>query len=323
MSTVPNHRKTIFLTCILCVLIILISPWIGSTSWRQLTNFIFWQIRAPRVIAGVGIGATLAITGAAFQSLFGNPLATPSTTGTTAGASLGALVALLVLSSTTWFHEYTVSLCAFLGAMAVTVPLSMLSTKRNMHMANVLLAGIALSLASSAITTGLQFQADIAATYRAVQWSLGSLSQVGYENIFLLLPLCILSCFGILWHTAELQSLIFGEEQAFTQGVDIEKIRFRVLFFGGLGVAVSVAWCGPIAFIGLIVPHIVRKICNNSRRILLPMSGVVGATFLVLCDAVARVILSGRELPVGVLTALIGAPLLIMLVVYKRNHDYL
>jgi len=131
--------------------------------------------------------------------------------------------------------------------------------------------------------------------------------------------LCSIACIGILWQTKALETMISGEEHAFTQGVDIRTVRSMVLFFGGLGVAVVVAWCGPIAFIGLVVPHIVRMIFNNTRRILFPMSAVVGATFLVLCDAIARIVFKGYELPVGVLTALVGAPMLIFLVINRRR----
>jgi iron complex transport system permease protein len=311
--------KRLGIVVFLSLIVIFFAPWIGSTSRIDLTDFIFWQLRAPRVIAGFVVGATLGITGAAFQSLFGNPLATPSTTGTTAGASLGALVAILLLPNESIVHLFGVSFFAFVGAMVVSIAITVLATKRNMHIEDILLAGIALTLAAGAVTTGLQFQADMASTYRAVQWSLGSLSQVGYDSTIYLFPLCLAACIGILWQTRALETMISGEEQAFTQGVSIQRVRSAILFFGGLGVAVSVAWCGPIAFIGLVVPHIVRLTFNNTRRILLPMSGVVGGAFLVFCDAIARIIFSGQELPVGVLTALIGAPLLIFLVVNRRR----
>ena len=309
----------ITIVILLCVLIVLLAPWVGSTARIDLTDFIFWQLRAPRVLTGVAVGATLGITGAAFQALFGNPLATPSTTGTTAGASLGALTALILIPRDSWLQDLGVSFFAFVGAIVVSILIVVFATRRNMQMADILLVGIALTLASGALTTGLQFQADIAATYRAVQWSLGSLAQVGYEATFSLFPLCAISCIGILWQTKALETMIFGEEHAFTQGVNIRYVRTMVLFFGGLGVAVTVAWCGPIAFIGLVVPHIVRMIFNNTRRILFPMSALMGASFLVLCDAVARVLLDGVELPVGVLTALIGAPVLVLLVLNRRS----
>ena len=309
----------IIIVCFLCLCIIAVAPWIGSTSHIDLTDFIFWQLRAPRVLTGAIVGCTLGVTGAAYQALFGNPLATPSTTGTTAGASLGALCALLLFPSEGWFVDVGVPFFAFFGAMIVSIPLALLASKRSIHIEDILLAGIALTLASGAVTTGLQFQADIAATYRAVQWSLGSLAQVGYQSTYFILPLCSIACAGVLWQTKALETMISGEEQAFTQGVDIRWVRSTVLFFGGLGVAITVAWCGPITFIGLVVPHIVRILFNNTRRILFPMSGIVGAAFLVLCDAISRILLDGRELPVGVLTALIGAPILIFLVLRRRR----
>ena len=311
--------KRVVITSIICIAIILCAPWIGSTAHIDLTDFIFWQLRAPRVMTGAVVGLTLGLTGAAFQALFGNPLATPSTTGTTAGASLGALCALLLFPDEGWYHELGVPFFAFVGAMAVSIPITILASKRNMHIEDVLLAGIALTLASGAITTGLQFQADIAATYRSVQWSLGSLAQVGYKSTLYLLPVCALACCGIFWQTKALETMIAGEEQAFTQGVNIQRVRSIVLFFGGLGVAITVAWCGPIAFIGLVVPHIVRMIFGNRRRVLFPMSGITGAAFLVLCDSLTRILLGGREIPVGVLTALIGAPVLIFLVFRRRS----
>ena len=191
--------KRILVVIFLCVVIVFLAPWIGSTARIDLTDFIFWQLRAPRVLTGVAVGATLGLTGAAFQALFGNPLATPSTTGTTAGASLGALTALILLPRDSWLQDLGVSFFAFAGAIVVSILIVIFATRRNMQMADILLVGIALTLASGALTTGLQFQADIAATYRAVQWSLGSLAQVGYDATFSLFFLCAISCIGILW----------------------------------------------------------------------------------------------------------------------------
>ena len=307
------------LVCIFCILCLLSAPWIGSTSYLDLTSFIFWQLRAPRVLTGVVVGATLGLTGAAFQALFGNPLATPSTTGTTAGASLGALSALLLFPNEGWVRELGVPFFAFVGAMAVSIPIALLATKRTLYMDDLLLAGVALTLTSGALITGLQFQADLASTYRAVQWSLGSLAQVGYDSMSFFFPLCGIACIGILRHIRALETLISGEEHAFTQGVDVHSTRSRILFFGSLGVASTVAWCGPIAFIGLVIPHLFRMLFKQNRRLLFPLSTLIGGTFLVMCDAIARVILDGRELPVGVLTAFIGSPMLIFLILNRRH----
>ena len=152
-----------------------------------------------------------------------------------------------------------------------------------------------------------------------MQWSLGSLGQVGYAGVSGLLPLTAVCCAGVLFQRRALEALVSGEERAFSQGVDVARVRSFVLILGSLGVAACVAWCGPIAFVGLVVPHIVRLSLGSVRRILLPMSGVAGAAFLVTCDAVARVIVPGVELPVGVVTAAIGAPLLIFLVLTRNR----
>ena len=299
------------------VLVIALAPWIGSTSLSELSDFIFWQLRFPRVLSGILVGATLGITGAAFQALFGNALATPSTTGTTAGASLGALAALVLLPVSWTANGWTLVAMAFAGALAISIPVAAFA--RRARIDDVLLAGIAFTLAAGSVTTGLQFKADIAATYRAVQWSLGTLAQIGYQGTWVLLPFAVISVIGLLLQTRALESLVAGEEQAFSQGVDVAKVRMRVLLLGALGVAACVAWCGPIAFVGLVVPHLVRLGLGSVRRVLIPMSGVVGAAFLVLCDSVARVLLSGQELPVGVLTAAVGAPMLIWMIVRQRR----
>jgi iron complex transport system permease protein len=302
-----------------CIALVFVSPFLGSLGPEEAQDFIFWQLRIPRTIVGALVGLNLGLTGAAFQCLFGNPLATPSTTGTTAGAALGALFALVLLPPALSFGGYALIICAFLGALMVAGPVAVFAARQQARLEDVLLAGIALTLAAGALTTGLQFQADLAATHRAVQWSLGSLSQVGYEGIKPLLPVTILCSAALLRQTKGLESLIAGEERAFSQGVDITKLRIWVLGAGSLGVATCVAMCGPIAFVGLVVPHIVRLGLGSARRRLLPMSAISGAAFLVVSDTIARNILPVQELPVGVITAAIGAPLLIWLILRRRT----
>lgn len=301
------------------VVVLLVAPLIGPLPAPEVASFVLTQLRIPRVLVGAEVGACLGVVGAAFQAIFRNPLATPSTTGTTAGAALGALGA-LVLLPVAWTHATTVvAVCAFVGAVAVAWPVATLASSGRARIEDVLLAGVAMTLAAGALTTGLQVQADQAATFRAVRWSLGSLAQVGYGGAGILLPIVALSLFATLGRTRALQAMVGGEARAFSQGVDVRRVRTEVLFAGALGVAASVAWCGPIAFVGLVVPHLVRLSLGPTRRVLLPMSGLVGAAFLVLCDTVARAAIPGRELPVGVLTAAVGAPLLVFLVLRRAR----
>ena len=248
---------------------------------------------------------------------FGNPLATPSTVGTTAGAVLGALVAVVLLDGGVVGGVSVLALAAFLGALAVTLVVAMVASSGRASTSDVLLAGIAITLAASAMASGLQFQADMAATFQAVRWSLGHLGQLGFDGLWTLLPFAIVAIVAIISQTRALDAMVAGEALAETQGVDVVRVRTLVLGVGALGVGATVALCGPIAFVGLIVPHLVRLWLTGSRRVLLPMSALVGAALLVLCDGLARVLLDGRELPVGVLTAALGAPLLLWLVVAR------
>ncbi|MBX2804220.1 MAG: iron ABC transporter permease [Myxococcales bacterium] len=306
-----------WLLAALCLAVVAVAPWIGPTPAPEAAAFVIEQIRIPRVLTAVLVGACLGVVGAAFQALFGNPLATPSTTGTTAGATVGALVALVLFPVQTTASSIGVAACAFLGACLVALAVAALAAGGRARIEDVLLAGVAATLAAGAVSTGLQVTADEAATFRAVRWSLGSLSVVGYHTPSVLMPGVAVSLAVVLGRVRALDAMVLGEATAYSQGVDVRRVRVEILVGGALGVAACVAWCGPIAFVGLVVPHIVRLTLGASRRVLLPMSGLVGAAFLVACDTVARTAWTGRELPVGVLTAALGAPLLIALVLSR------
>jgi iron complex transport system permease protein len=300
-----------------CLGALVIAPWLGA-ALPDDGGFVLYQLRVPRVLLASLVGAVLGIVGAGYQAVFDNALATPSTVGTTAGAALGALTALILLPEASTVATPVVALSAFAGASVVTVGITALAAS-GARTEDVLLAGIALTFASSALTAGLQIQADQAATFRAMRWSLGSVKAVGYDGVALLLPFAAVTVALLLSQTRELDAMAAGHERARTQGVDVVRTRTLVLGGGALGVGAATAWCGPIAFVGLVVPHLVRRWLGASRRILLPMSALTGATYLVLADALARSLLAGRDLPVGVLTAAVGAPVLIALVVRRAR----
>ena len=300
---------------VLLVAAVLVGPRLEGAQGQ----FIVWQLRVPRVLVGMLVGATLALVGAVFQALFQNPLATSDTVGTTAGATVGALFALVLDSSRTVQGLPLVTVCAFAGALSGSLLVASFASSRTAHSSDVLLAGIAVTLATSALASGIQYVSDSRALFAATQWSLGQLPQVGYRGVLLLLPLCALSCTLLLLLTRPLQAFALGEDLAHSQGVDVPRLRLFALGLGSLGVAACVAWCGPIAFVGLIVPHLVRRFIGSSYRVLLPMSLFVGAALLVTCDAFARLIVPGRELPVGIVTAALGAPTLVFLVARGRR----
>jgi len=303
---------------IVCLLWLVAAPFAGAALEGEGSRFILVQLRLPRMLVGAIVGVSLGLTGAAYQALFDNPLATPSTVGTTAGAALGAL-AVLVLLPGEQMGLPIVFVAAFAGALAVTFAIAAVASSGRASINDVLLAGIAITLATGAVTTGLQFQADMAATFEAVRWSLGHLTQVGYRGVMMLGPVVAVCSIVLLLQVRALESMLGGEQRAHAQGVDVRRTRTICLAFGAIGVGACVAWCGPIAFVGLIVPHMVRLGLGATRRVLLPMSALVGASFLVLCDSLARWVLPGQDLPVGVVTATLGAPLLVFLVTRRTR----
>jgi iron complex transport system permease protein len=309
----------VLLTVVCVLLICSAAVFIGPDFSGEQARFVLWQLRVPRIVAGVFVGATLGLVGAAFQALFQNDLATPSTVGTSAGATLGALVALVFSVGGNVDFLPVTTLFAFVGALVASFAVALVAMRGRAQMSDVLLAGIAVTLASAALAQGVQAVADMRALFAATQWSLGQLPQVGFSGLELLTPLVFLSMALVLSQLRPLSALALGEEVAHAQGVAVRKVRVTLLIGGALGVAACVAWCGPISFVGLIVPHIVRRTSGPQLRTLLPLSAVAGAGFLVASDTVARIIWAERELPVGVVTASLGAPTLFWLVLRRRS----
>jgi iron complex transport system permease protein len=187
------------------------------------------------------------------------------------------------------------------------------------RVSDVLLAGIAITLAAGAISQAVQHLADARAVFSAAQWALGQLPQVGYRGVAVLLPFTGVTLVVLLSQTRALQAVTAGEDLARTRGVPVARMRALILLVGSMGVGASVAWCGPIAFVGLLVPHLVRLTLGAEQRVLLPMSALLGSAFLVACDVLARTLTWGSEWPVGVVTAALGAPALFLLVARRTN----
>jgi iron complex transport system permease protein len=279
-------------------------------------SFVLVELRAPRLLIGFLVGSTLGLVGAAFQGLFRNPLATPSTLGTTAGAALGALFALSfglegagVLPAATVF--------AFLGALGASALVLSIARSARARVEEILLAGIAVTLGTGAISQGLHAISDEGALFAAAQWSLGQLPQVGYDRVLLVCGPALLSAGAILSQARSLSALALGEDWARSVGVETKRVQMVLLLGGCLGVGATVALCGPIAFVGLIVPHLVRLSLGPNQGQLLPLSWLTGGAFLIFCDLLARQLLPHQELPVGVLTAALGAPALFLLILRR------
>lgn len=277
------------------------------------TSFVLWQLRAPRVLVGVLAGSQLALVGAAYQTLFRNPLAEAGTLGTTAGAALGALLSLSLNLSGLGSFAAT-SVFSFVGAVLASLLLIRVAVSARARLEEVLLAGIAITLATSAVAQTVQAMTDADRLFSATMWALGQLPQVGFDRaLYGAVPLA-LSTVLLLRRRRALSAMLLGEEWARSVGVPTQRVRLEVLLASCLSVSVVVALSGPIAFVGLIVPHLARPLVRGDANALLPASALLGASFLTLSDLCARSVLPDRELPVGALTAALGAPLLLWII---------
>jgi iron complex transport system permease protein len=299
---------------LLALAVIGIAPLFGALPPGEARDFVLFELRLPRVAMGALVGAALGLAGASFQSLFRNPLATPSTLGTEAGAALGALAAFVIGGGAV--GAWGVTLSAFAGALIASTLTSAAAASGRLRDADVLLAGVAVTLAAGAIGAGLTATSELRSLVAAAQWSLGHLPQVGWEGVTAITPLVALSIALQLALVRPLASMALGEELAAAQGVAVPRIRALLL-----GVGAAVAWCGPIAFVGLLVPNAVRLGVGANVRRVLPLAALAGAAFLVACDTLVRVAGGVREIPVGVATAALGAPGLVYLIWRQRPQS--
>lgn len=301
-------------------------PWIGveTVRWEDLLAGaaqaqVFWELRVPRVLAGMLAGATLALAGLAMQALFRNPLATPYTLGTASGASLGACfylwtgwsMSFLGLSGQTWF--------AFAGALlSLGLVYGVARFRSQAHTETLLLAGVAGGIFFSSLILLLQYLADQAHSLRMLRWLMGSLEVAGYRELLQAAPLALLGCVLIVLLRFELNLLAAGEELAVARGLELSRVKLLLLAGVGLMVGAVVALAGPVGFIGLMAPHLCRQLLGPDHRRLVWTTALVGAIFLPMCDAAARMLLAPAEMPVGVITALLGGPFFIWVLVRKK-----
>jgi len=282
----------------------------------DVTDTIFWSLRLPRTLLALLAGGALAMSGLGLQTLFRNPLAEPYTLGIASGAAVGAVLALQV-GAIGWSVGFpVVALAAFVGALAVAgVILGLAMGGYGRDVSTLLLAGIAISLSCSALVLFVQYLADLTKTFRMVRWMMGGLAVVGYAEVLWLAPWVIGGALVLMLLRWDLNLLITGEELAVSRGVDLKRLRLGVLGTASAMVAALVAVTGPIGFVGLIVPHILRRWVGTDHLLLVPACLLGGGAFLALCDLGARTVMAPAELPVGVITALLGGPFFLWLLI--------
>ncbi|GAB7528874.1 iron ABC transporter permease [Pseudomonas sp. 3A(2025)] len=293
----------------------LVTP--GEMSQAEL---IIGQIRLPRTLLGLTVGAVLALSGVAMQGLFRNPLADPGLIGVSSGAALGA--ALAIVGAAMWGNvpaliaPYLLSLCAVLGGLLVTAVVYRLGRRNGQtSVATMLLAGIALTALSASVIGLLTYLADDATLRALTFWNLGSLNGASYARLWPLLPVCALIVLWLPRRARALNALLLGESEARHLGVDVQSLKRELMFCTALGVGAAVAAAGLIGFVGLIVPHLIRLLSGPDHRVLLPASALAGASLLLFADLFARMVLAPAELPIGIITALLGGPFFLYLLV--------
>jgi iron complex transport system permease protein len=269
---------------------------------------ILWAIRLPRVVLGGLVGATLALAGGAYQGSFRNPLADPYLLGVAAGAGLGATIAIAYLSASP-LPISPLLLLAFaggVGGVALTYLVGF-SVRAGRTSLTLILAGVAVAAFLTAVQTYL-LQREVATLRQVYGWILGRLTTVGWDEVLLILPWVVVTGIVVLAGRGRLDVLSVGDEEARALGVDPSRVRLVIVLAATLGTAAVVAVSGLIGFVGIIVPHTVRIVFGTSYKVVLPLSIVYGAAFLIVADLIARTVVSPGELPIGVVTAFFGAP---------------
>jgi iron complex transport system permease protein len=276
---------------------------------------IFFVARLPRVLAAALVGSALALSGVVFQALLRNPLASPDTLGVSAGASLGAMAAITFHVEFSLLGLSSVTIASFAGSLGALIIVAGLSTARRRGSSAVvlLLGGVTVHLLLSAVIAFVQFLADFTETFRNVRWLMGSLDVASYSPVVAALLLMALAWFGFATLPRVLDLISVGSESAAARGVNVERAERIALVSASLATGAAVSLSGPVSFVGIIVPHLVRLLVGADHRLVLPASALFGAAFLIGCDLVARTIIAPLELPVGIITAIIGGPVFLWL----------
>jgi iron complex transport system permease protein len=326
-----NRLVVLLLIAVVALAAVVATPFVGIHEIRpgQLLSGsdpvaarIFWQLRLPRVLMAVQAGMALALAGMVFQAMFRNPLATPFTLGVASGASLGASLAILLgltaqvawIGVDTWF-----AFCGALAAIGLVFGLSHI--RAEVSAATLLLAGVAVSFCCSSLILLLQYLSDFTRTHRMIRWVMGGLERiVGYDDLLTAAPFVVVGAAIVLWLNRELDMISTGDELAVARGVSLKRVRVTLFLTASVMVGAVVSVCGPIGFVGLMVPHICRLLIGPAHGLLGPATALFGAAFLAACDAVARTAIAPAELPVGIITALLGGPFFLWLLIARGTE---
>ena len=282
---------------------------------------IIWVVRFPRVLLAFMIGAALSVSGAVMQSILKNPLASPYTLGVSSGASLGVGIYIILGVSIPFIGNLALPFIGFLSGLLTVIMVILFANRVDRGMSNntIILSGMVFSLFASAMLTTIS-ALNTHKIEAITMWQMGSFNMRGWSYLLVGLPFFIVGVSIVLRYSREMDILTFGEDGAKAIGVETEKVKKHLLFSTAVLTGSAVALSGTIGFIDLIVPHLVRKIFGSNHKVVIPMCILLGGSFMVLTDLVARTIISPSELPVGAITAIIGAPFFGYLYFSKRSR---
>jgi len=296
-----------------------------SGTGTETSNHIFLNLRLPRILAAIVSGIALSVSGAVMQSILRNPLGSPFTLGISSAAAFGAAFAVIILGASSTYsssndsviinNPYAITASAFVWSLVASFLILIVARTRGATPENMILTGIIASSLFTAMTTGLQYIADDIQLAAIVFWTFGDLSKGGWRELTIQSVIVIPSMIYFFLNRWNYNALDSGDESALSLGANTNRLRMNGMIIASLSTAAVVSFYGIIAFVGLVVPHIVRRFIGSNERFLIPGTAVTGAAFLLGCDIIARTIISPMVLPVGILTSVIGAPIFIFLLI--------
>lgn len=304
---------------------ILKSFFVASIEVSEADRYILFDLRLPRIVMGILIGSMLAVSGTCMQGMFKNPLATPDLIGITSGATLFAATSIVLGGVLKAYipeslHFYLLSIMAFLGSlltMLIVYKIATVNGKTNVVM--MLLTGVAITAIGFAFTGFLIYISKEEQLRDLTFWNLGSLAGATWLKNGLLLAVLLISYFFLLGKGKSLNALMLGENDAKHLGVPVEKIKKQIVVFTALMVGTTVAFSGTIGFVGLVIPYILRLLFKSNYQLILPLSAVFGSILLVVADTISRTIVAPSEIPIGILTAMLGAPVFILILIKNKK----
>jgi len=332
-------NRALIIACLLAlaVLVLAVAPFLGMESiplgalWGaaddQVKIEVLWKLRIPRVAMAFLAGTALAVSGMSFQAMFRNPLATPFTLGISSGASLGAALCIQLGCKFSLLGIPGVTVSAFIGAVITILLVYSLAMRapQGSTTATMLLAGVAISFFFSSLILFIQYMSDFTQTFRMLRWVMGGMENVvDFGEVLTVFPFVVTGSLIIAFLIHELNLMLMGEDFAISRGMALHQTKLLLYFAVSLMVGSVVAFCGPIGFVGLMAPHICRLLIGPDHRLLFPATWLLGGTFLLTCDTVGRTIMAPAEMPVGVITALLGGPFFLWLLFSRKSgfHEF-